>query len=106
MSNNVARMRPNSREGLARGCVSIVIPPPVSPEPSAQPILERQSAEIFYSSDSDNGRDISAARMQAHNPALSVSYKLRLEFNLRVVLPDSQPATCTAALEHFSVSPY
>ena len=101
---NAARIAPNSRERVLRGCSSIIIPPPVSPESSPEPLLERQSAAIFHSSDSDNGGTVSAARMQTHNAAKRVSFKLRMAFDIQVLVPDSQQATCTAALDHFSVS--
>ena len=103
---NNARFPANSRAGLARGCSSFVVPPPVSPESSPERILKREPATILLSSDSDNGGIISGNCVPSANIAKRVSFKLRMAFDIQVVVPDSQEATCTAALEHFSVSPY
>jgi len=102
---NNARFAPNSRAGLARGCVSFVVPPPVSPESSPERILTREPATILHSSDSDNGGIVSGNCVPTPHFAKRVTFQLRLAFNIQVMVPDSQEATCTAALEHFSVSP-
>lgn len=96
--------KPNSKTARMGGCLSFVVPPPTSPEPATQPVLERQSTEIFLSSDSDNGGIISAPRMQTHNPAQLHTYKLCMEFDLQIMVSDSRCSSLTATLDHFSVS--